>query len=108
MKVLVYGSGVIGCYLAHVLCTAGNDVALLARGQWKEQLQQNGLRIRHHLQRKTTLDHPKIIGGIEEGTEPLKDFRSSMIARSRSSSASATSSTCGSRHKGRETRTPTG
>lgn len=40
MKVLVYGSGVIGCYLAHVLCTAENDVTLLARGQWKEQLQQ--------------------------------------------------------------------
>ena len=59
MKVLVYGSGVIGCYLAHVLCAAGNDVTLLARGQWKEQLQRNGLRIRHHLQRKTTLDHPR-------------------------------------------------
>ena len=66
MKVLVYGSGVIGCYLAHVLCVAGNDVTLLARGQWKEQLQQNGLRIRHHLQRKTTLDHPRVTGGIEE------------------------------------------
>ena len=66
MKVLVYGSGVIGCYLAHILCAAGNDVTLLARGQWKEQLQQNGLKIRHHLQRKTTLDHPRVIGGIEE------------------------------------------
>ncbi len=66
MKVLVYGSGVIGCYLAHVLCTAGNDVTLLACGLWKEQLQQNGLRIRHHLQRKTTLDHPRVISGIEE------------------------------------------
>ena len=66
MKVLVYGSGVIGCYLAHVLCTAGNNVTLLARGPWKEQLQRNGLRIRHHLQRKTTLDHPRVIGSIEE------------------------------------------
>ncbi len=66
MKVLVYGSGVIGCYLAHVLCSAGIDVTLLARSPWKEQLQQNGLRIRHHLQRKTTLDHPRVIGGIEE------------------------------------------
>lgn len=66
MKVLVYGSGVIGCYLAHVLCEAGNAVTLLARGQWKEQLQRNGLRIRHHLQRKTTLDHPRVIGSIEE------------------------------------------
>ncbi len=66
MKVLVYGSGVIGCYLAHVLCAGRNDVTLLARGPWKEQLQQNGLRIRHHLQRKTTLDRPRVIGGIEE------------------------------------------
>ena len=37
MKVLVYGSGVIGCYLAHVLYTAENDVTLLARGQWKRK-----------------------------------------------------------------------
>ena len=66
MKVLVYGSGVIGCYLAHVLFAAGSDVTLLARGEWKAQLQKNGLRIRHHLQRKTTLDHPRVIGGIEE------------------------------------------
>lgn len=36
MKVLVYGSGVIGSYLSHVLCTAGNDVTMLARGKWKD------------------------------------------------------------------------
>ena len=64
MKVLVYGSGVIGSYLAHVLCTAGNDVTMLARGRWKEQLEKNGLRIRHHLQRKETLDRPSVIDGI--------------------------------------------
>ena len=67
MKVLVYGAGVIGCYLAHVLCVAGNEVTILARGQWKEQLEQNGLKIRHHIQRKTTLDWPRIIGDIGEG-----------------------------------------
>lgn len=66
MKVLVYGSGVIGSYLAHILCAAGNDVTVLARGEWKEQLEKNGLRIRHHLQRKETLDHPRIIGDISE------------------------------------------
>jgi len=66
MKVLVYGSGVIGSYLAHVLCSAGNDVTVLARGQWKEQLEAHGLRIRHHLQRRETLDHPKVIGDICE------------------------------------------
>ncbi len=66
MKILVYGSGVIGSYLTHVLCAAGNDVTVLARGKWKEQLERNGLRIRHHLQREETLDHPKVIGDIKE------------------------------------------
>ena len=67
MNVLVYGSGVIGSYLAHVLCEAGNDVTVLARGAWKAQLEKNGLRIRHHLQHRETLDHPKVIGDILEG-----------------------------------------
>ena len=66
MKILVFGSGVIGSYLTHVLCRAGNDVTVLARGKWKEQLEHNGLKIRHHLQRKETLDHPKVIGSIKE------------------------------------------
>ena len=66
MKVLGYGSGVIGSYLAHVLCTAGNDVTMLARGKWKEQLKKNGLRIRHHLQHKETLDHPAVIETITD------------------------------------------
>ncbi len=66
MKVLEYGSGVIGSYLAHVLCTAGNDVTMLARGKWKEQLKKNGLRIRHHLQHKATLDHPTVIESITD------------------------------------------
>ena len=66
MKVLVYGAGVIGSYLCHVLCQAGCEVTLLARGRWKEVLSKQGLRIFHHLQRKETLDHPRIIEGISE------------------------------------------
>ena len=66
MKVLVYGSGAIGSYLAHAFCTAGNDVTMLARGKWKEQLEKNGLRIRHHLQHKETLDHPAVIEAITD------------------------------------------
>ena len=66
MRVLIYGAGVIGSYLTHVLCTAGNDVTVMARGRWKQVLQENGLRIRHHLQHRKTLDHPKIIGSVEE------------------------------------------
>jgi len=30
MKILVYGAGVLGSYLAHVLVRGGNDVFLLA------------------------------------------------------------------------------
>ena len=35
MKALVWGAGVIGCCLTHVLCAEGNDVTL-ARGKQKE------------------------------------------------------------------------
>ena len=65
MKVLVFGAGVIGCYLTHVLCEAGHDVALLARGAWKDTLESPGLELRHHLHRKTTLDHPTITDHID-------------------------------------------
>ena len=57
----------IGCYLTHVLCSAGHDVTLLARGRWKETLEKNGLVLHHHLQHRKTVDHPKVIGCIEEG-----------------------------------------
>ena len=33
MRVLVYGAGVIGSYLAHMLCTVGNDVTVPARDE---------------------------------------------------------------------------
>ncbi|TVX98639.1 ketopantoate reductase family protein [Cohnella terricola] len=32
MRALVYGAGVIGSYLTHILKQGGNDVSLLARG----------------------------------------------------------------------------
>ncbi len=64
MKVLVYGAGVIGSYLTHVLCAAGNDITLLARGSWRETLERDGLTIIHHLQKKTTHDRPRVIGAL--------------------------------------------
>jgi 2-dehydropantoate 2-reductase len=45
---------------------AGNDVSLLARGEWAEILKENGLRMHHWLQRKDTVDHPMIITEIDE------------------------------------------
>lgn len=65
MKTLVYGAGVIGSYLTHVLCAAGNDVTLLARGDWRETLERDGLTIVHHLQKKTTHDRPHIIVALD-------------------------------------------
>lgn len=38
MKVLVYGAGDIDCYLAHVLCQAGNDVTLLTHEFLEESI----------------------------------------------------------------------
>ena len=65
MKIFVYGAGVIGCYLTHALCAAGNDVTLLARGGWRETLERDGLTIVHHLQKKTTHDRPHIVGDLD-------------------------------------------
>lgn len=69
MRVLVYGAGVIGCELAHVLCRAKNDVTVLARGEWKETLEKNGLRIRHYAQLATTIDTPRVIGELNPEDE---------------------------------------
>ncbi len=55
-KVLLFGAGVIGAYLAHVLIQAGNEVTILAREERAKSLNQNGLVIKHHLQRTTTKD----------------------------------------------------
>ncbi len=64
-KVLVFGAGVIGAYLAHVLTEAGNDVTILARKERSESLNRNGLVIYHHLQRKTTVDRVNAVTSVE-------------------------------------------
>ena len=43
MRILVYGAGVQGCELAHRLAqNEKNTVTLLARGEWKERIDQKG------------------------------------------------------------------
>ena len=61
MKILVYGAGVLGCELVHELICAGQAVTLLARGEWKRTLEQNGLIIRHWAQLRSTVDRPRLI-----------------------------------------------
>lgn len=64
MKILIYGAGVVGCELAHILSRAGRHVTVLARGEWKESLEKNGLVIRHPLQLCTTVDRVNVIGAL--------------------------------------------
>lgn len=64
MRVLVYGAGVLGSYLAHVLFNGGNETTVLARGKRFEELSKNGLIIRHYVQCKTTVDKVNIIGEL--------------------------------------------
>ena len=65
MKVLIYGAGVIGGQLAHALCACGNDVTVIALGAWAETLRTKGLRIRHFIQRKDTVDYPRILESLD-------------------------------------------
>ncbi len=61
MRILVYGAGVLGSLLAHVLHRGGNDVTLLARGNRLDELRSQGLVIRHYLQLRTTTDRVALV-----------------------------------------------
>lgn len=61
MRILVYGAGIQGSYLAHVLIRGGNDVTMLARGKRSDELKGEGIVIRHYLQHKTTVDRVNVI-----------------------------------------------
>jgi 2-dehydropantoate 2-reductase len=63
----VYGAGVLGCNLANNLYRKGKDVTLLARGEWKETLQKNGLKIKNKLAfGKTTTSKVNIISTLNK------------------------------------------
>ncbi len=65
MRVLVYGAGVLGCELTHCLMANPSlEVTLLARGTWAGELGAHGLRIRHSVQRKETLDRPQVMRSL--------------------------------------------
>ena len=51
MRILIYGAGIQGSYLAHSLINGNNDVTLLARGKRKKKLITNGLVLHHSIQR---------------------------------------------------------
>lgn len=65
-KVLVYGAGVIGSYLVHVLCKAGCDVTLAARGRRLEQLTRHGLVSRMMFSKTVFRDAPRVVAAAPE------------------------------------------
>lgn len=66
MKLLIYSAGIQGSYLAHILTkNKENEVTILARGKTKEQLETNGLELKHVIQKKRTVDTIKIISRLE-------------------------------------------
>lgn len=65
MRILVFGAGVQGSYLAHTLVRGSNDVTVLARGKRAEQLKKHGLVIRHYFQHKNTIDEVKVIHELQ-------------------------------------------
>ena len=61
MKILVFGAGVLGCNLANDLFRAGKDTTLLARGQWAEELQKSGLRIKDKFSPRLRVSHIPVV-----------------------------------------------
>lgn len=61
MRILVYGAGVLGCNLARDFYHSKQDVTLLARGKWAEEIKNNGLRIKNQLFLHTSVFHIPLI-----------------------------------------------
>lgn len=61
MKILVFGAGVLGCNLANNLYRSGKDVTLLARGDWANEIQKNGLRIKNRFSPWVSIKHIPVI-----------------------------------------------
>ncbi|SDM20394.1 2-dehydropantoate 2-reductase [Paenibacillus sp. OK060] len=69
MNILVYGAGVLGSQLAQILVRGRNDVTILARGKRAEELERDGIVIRHVFQLKTTVDPVRVTRTLEEKDE---------------------------------------
>ncbi len=61
MKILVFGAGVLGSNLARNLFRAGMDVTLLARENWAEEIQKNGLRIKDKFSPRVSVSRIPIV-----------------------------------------------
>ena len=67
MKILVYGAGVLGCNLARNMLRAGKDVTLLARGDWAQEIQKNGLRIKDKFSPRLSVSRIPVVTALAPG-----------------------------------------
>ena len=67
MKILVFGAGVLGCNLARNLFRAGKEVTLLARGNWAQEIQKNGLQIKDKFSPKVSVSHIPVVTELAPG-----------------------------------------
>lgn len=67
MNVLVYGAGTIGSLLIRFLVKSGNNVTVAARRNY-DFLRENGIVIRHYLQKKTTVDKVTVVKEPDKNT----------------------------------------
>ena len=67
MKILVFGAGVLGCNLARNLFRAGQDVTLLARGSWAEEIRKNGLRIKDKFSPRVSVTRIPVVTELAPG-----------------------------------------
>ena len=67
MKILVFGAGVLGCNLARNLFRAGQNVTLLARGSWAEEIRKNGLRIKDKFSPRVSVTRIPVVTELAPG-----------------------------------------
>jgi 2-dehydropantoate 2-reductase len=64
LRILVYGAGVLGGNLANNLYRSGKDVTVLARGEWGQQIKENGLVIKNKLKLRKTVSRIPVISEL--------------------------------------------
>ena len=83
MRIAVMGAGSIGSYFGGVLAQAGNEVALIARGDNLAAIQQDGLRIQTdagllhlpHGNGLTATDNPSGVGAVDLALLTVKTYQ---------------------------------
>ncbi len=67
MKTLVFGAGPLGSLYAHLLCQAGKDVTILARGQRRDFIEANGIVVVDELTGVRAVSNVRVVEKLQAG-----------------------------------------